>query len=97
MSTWSVLRESRVTVPPHVVLRAFTHETVVLNVRTGQYHGIDPIGGRFLEVMQETPTLGAASQRLADEYSQPLARIEDDLTAFVDELLGRELIVIVRA
>lgn len=69
----------------------------MLNVRTGQYHGIDPIGGRFLDVMREAPTLAAASRTLVEEFSQPAARIEADLGAFVRELLCRGLIEIVHA
>lgn len=62
MSVWTELRECRVVVPPHVVLRAFAMETVVLNVRSGQYHGIDPVGGRFLQVMTEAPTLASVRE-----------------------------------
>jgi hypothetical protein len=36
--------------PQHVVHRSFVAETVVLNLQTGKYHGLNPVGGRMLEV-----------------------------------------------
>jgi hypothetical protein len=90
--TWSDVRGAKATVPAHVVFRAFAQETVLLNIRTGQYYGVDPIGGRFLEAIQAGPDLATASETLASEYGQPLDRIQADLTAFVDALAQRGLV-----
>jgi hypothetical protein len=78
-------------------MRAFAQETVLLNIRSAQYYGIDSIGGRFLAAIREAPTLAAASKVLADEYAQPLDQVQRDLAAFVDQLLDRGLIEIVPA
>jgi hypothetical protein len=90
---WSEVRTSRAVVPAHVVHRAFAQETVLLNVRTGQYHGIDCIGARFLEVATaEGQDLGRASEALAGEFGQPIDRIQGDLAAFLDALAERGLV-----
>jgi hypothetical protein len=86
---------SRAVVPPHVVHRTFAQETVLLNIRTGQYYGIDRIGGRFFEVIVEEPHLDRASAALAEEYGQPLERVQADLAAFVAELEQRGLLELV--
>jgi hypothetical protein len=83
-----------VTVPDHVVFRVFAAETVVLNINTGQYHGLNPVAGRMLETLQGTPELRQAAQALADEFEQPPERIEHDLRAFCDDLAGRGLLEI---
>lgn len=83
-----------VTVPDHVVFRVFAAETVVLNINTGQYHGLNPVAGRMLETLQVTPDLRQAAQALADEFEQPLERIEHDLRAFCDDLASRGLLKI---
>ncbi len=69
-------------------------ETVVLNLETGRYHGLNPTGGRMLEVVEQAATLRQAAEQLAREYDRPLAEIEQDLCAFCSDLAARDLIVL---
>jgi hypothetical protein len=84
--------DARITVPQHVVFRSFVKETVVLNLDSGRYHGLNPTGGRMLEVLRETPEVREAAARLAAEYEVPAEEIQQDLLDFCDELLSRGLI-----
>jgi hypothetical protein len=79
-------------VPDHVVFRSFAAETVVLNLETGQYHGLNPTGGRMLELLGRAASVAAAAVALAGEYEEPVGRVEADLCAFCTELAGRGLI-----
>lgn len=90
-SNCSLLAEA-IHVPEHVVFRTFVQETVILNLQTGKYHGLNPVGGRMLEVLQRTPTVHEAAAQLADEYQRPREEMEHDLCTFCDELLARGLI-----
>ena len=90
--SWEEMRGSRAVVPPSVVARAFADETVLLNLQTGMYHGLDGTGRHFYEVLQEAPTLERASVQLAEDYGQPLERIEADLERFCEELRDRGLL-----
>lgn len=90
-STLTVLNR-RARIPDHVVHRQFAAETVVLNLKTGFYHGLNPTAGRMLEVVGESPTIGRAARRLADEYGLPVATIEADLVEFCSALAERELL-----
>ena len=81
-----------VAIPDHVVFRVFAAETVVLNINTGQYHGLNPVAGRMLETLQGTPDLKHAAKALVDEFEQPLERIEHDLQVFCDDLASRGLL-----
>ena len=94
-TSWQQIQAARIVVPDHVVIRPFAREAVALNIRTGHYHGLDAIGRRFLEVMRETPNIAAASATLAEIYSQPAERIETDITAFVEQMIGHGLIELV--
>jgi len=42
------LLAARVRLPQHVVFREFPAETVVLNLQTEQYHGLNPTAGAML-------------------------------------------------
>ncbi len=93
----SELLAARLCMPQHVVRRGFVNETVVLNLNTGQYHGLNPTAGRMLEMLDAAPTAGAAVPELAREYGVDPAEIERDLTALCQGLLERGLIEIVDA
>jgi hypothetical protein len=88
----SNLMEARIKVPEHVVHRPFPTETVVLNLETGKYHGLNPIAGRMLEEMERQDTVGAAAQVIADEYGQSLEDVERDICELCGDLAARKLI-----
>jgi PqqD family protein of HPr-rel-A system len=91
----SEILTSRMRLPQHVLHRSFVKETVVLNLRTGMYHGLNPTAGRMLEALAEAPTAGAAVPELAREYGIEPAKVEGDLIALCQSLLERGLIEMV--
>jgi hypothetical protein len=93
----SDLLTAQVRMPQFVVCRSFVAETVVLNLQTGQYHGLNPTAGKMLETLQASPTVGAAVPQLAEQYGVERDQIERDLLALVGGLLERGLIEIVDA
>jgi len=86
---------ARARVPSHVVFRSFPRETVVLNLDTGKYHGLNPTAGRMLELLEKSETVDAAAVRLADEYGQELDVIRRDLYDLCVELRERGLLELV--
>jgi hypothetical protein len=83
---------ARVRVPNHVVYRSFAAETVMLNLQTGQYHGINPTGGRMIEVLERCSSVREAAAELSREFNVPLERIERDLCDFCVDLGTRGLV-----
>lgn len=88
------LLNAHITVPQHVVYRSFPAETVVLNLQTGCYHGLNPTGGRMLEELERSPNVAAAVAAIAECYGQPSSTIEEDLVELCDALCQRGLIEI---
>jgi hypothetical protein len=86
------LLDQRFRVPDHVVRRAFVAETVVLNLRTGSYHGLNPVGGRMLELIEKTGDPRAAVDAVLEEWSVDRMRVERDAIALCADLLERGLI-----
>lgn len=82
-------------VPAHVVYRSFPRETVVLNLDTGKYHGLNPTAGRMLELLEASETVEAAALRLAEEYGRDGDEIRSDLYELCVELRERGLLEIV--
>jgi hypothetical protein len=89
--------ESKARLPNHVVYRTFVTETVVLNLQSGRYHGLNPSGGRMLEVMTSADSVREAAKTLADEYQRTAAEIEEDLVDFCSVLVDRGLIELSRS
>lgn len=91
-----VLR-SRVQIPRHVVYRPFPAETVVLNLDAGQYHGLNPVAGRMLALMESTATVADAAEAVAKEFNIGLERVQIDICRLCQQLESRGLIALVAA
>jgi Coenzyme PQQ synthesis protein D (PqqD) len=83
---------ARVRVPDHVVYRNFPDETVVLNLESGIYHGLNGTAARMLELVQERDSVAAAVDELAREFEQPREVIERDVVGLCRALAERGLI-----
>ena len=84
----------RIEQPRHVVYRSFPSETVVLNLQTGKYHGLNPSAGRMLEAVIRAGSVGDAVTEVAAEFEQPQATIERDMCELCRLLLDRGLVEI---
>lgn len=87
------LLASRASLPEGVVYRSFDVETVLLNLDTGQYHGLNLTGTRVLELLVERQdTVQEAIQQVADEYGQDPQAVTADLVPFCRALAERGLV-----
>jgi hypothetical protein len=87
-----IVGQGRARVPEHVVHRDFQDETVVLNLETGQYHGLNPTARRMLAALTESDSIAVAATTLAAELGVPRSRIERDLVDLSDALVARGLL-----
>jgi hypothetical protein len=87
----SSLLALRISVPHHVVYRSFPTETVMLNLQTGKYFGLNTTAGRVLEELQRAACARDAAAALAESYDQPLERLEHDVCELCRLLLERGL------
>lgn len=85
---------TRVRVPQSVVFRSFPTETVVLNLTTGRYHGLNPSAGKMLEAMTMAMDLRSAADQVAGEYGYERERVEADICDLCRSLLERGLLEI---
>lgn len=103
MTTYEALSLQRmaaavVRLPQHVVYRPFPAETVVLNLETGKYHSVNPVGGRMLEVLDKVKSFQKGLRLLQQEFSdQDPAVVEADLYRFCLDLAMRGLVEIVES
>jgi Coenzyme PQQ synthesis protein D (PqqD) len=83
-----------VRVPDSVVFRDFPSETVVLNLETGKYHGLNPTAGEMLVTLQENGSVEQAASLIAERHGVELAMVQTDICALCEQLDERGLITI---
>jgi PqqD family protein of HPr-rel-A system len=88
------LPSGRVRIPQNVVHRSFEEETVLLNLDSGQYHGLNATAGRMLAALEEDGDAAAAAQRVAEEFDVDVEVVRADLARLCGELAERGLVVI---
>jgi Coenzyme PQQ synthesis protein D (PqqD) len=75
----------RVVVPSYVLVRHLDGESVLLNLETEKYFGLDGTGTRIWEIATHSPTIEAAYGKLSEEFE-----VEPDvLRSHLSELLGQ--------
>jgi len=86
-------RDARLQIPEQVVTRQVGDETVLLNLESGTYFGLDPVGSRFLELLEVEGTLAAVLAKMLEEFDVTEAQLEADLLRLADEMLASGLLV----
>ncbi len=82
----------KISVPQHVVYRSFPAETVVLNLQTGKYHGLNATAGSMLAALERADSVQAAAAAVAGRYDQPAELVERDMCELCSVLLARGLV-----
>jgi hypothetical protein len=77
----------RAAAPAHVLVRYLDCESVLLNLETEQYFGLDETGTRMWQLVMTSPSIDAAYQGLLAEFDVEPELLRTTLT----ELLGRLL------
>lgn len=89
------LLAARVRIPEHVVFREFAAETVVLNLQTEQYHGLNPTAGAMLTELGRSNSVSGAAEALARHFDRAENEVCGDMLGLCSQLLARGLIEIV--
>jgi hypothetical protein len=82
----------RVTVHPSVISRELSGETVLLNLESGVYYGLDSVGTRVWQLLLEDKTVGDVCATMVGEYEVQPAVLQNDVSALVGELCDKGLV-----
>ena len=83
----------RVTVPDDVLISRLQEESVILNLDSERYFGLDDVGTRFLSVLTSSETIEAAYERLRNEYDVDPQILRNDLLSLVNNLIDQGLLI----
>lgn len=83
----------RVTVPDDVLISNLQDESVILNLDSERYYGLDNVGTRFLSVLTTSESIESAYERLRDEYDVDPQILRNDLLALIENLVDQGLLI----
>ena len=83
---------SRVRIGTDVVFHDLQGEMVLLNLKTGVYFGLDPVGTRIWQLCQAPTSVRRILDALLDEYDVTEARCATDLLEFIRRLREHDLV-----
>ena len=67
-------------------------EAVILNLKAGVYYGLNPVGARIWNLIQEPKTVREVRDAIVDEYDIDPDRCQRDLLALLQDLEAKDLI-----
>ena len=79
-------------VHPSIVCRELSGETVLLDLESGVYYGLDVVGTRAWQLLVQGLTIVDMCAAMADEYDVAPEVLRDDLIRLVGELRERGIV-----
>jgi len=87
----------RAVVPAHVLMRHLEGESVLLNLESERYFGLDATGTRMWELVTSQPCIALALEKLQEEYEVEADVLRDHLTQLLSGLVENGLLQVLAA
>ena len=81
------------TIPDDVVFEVLEGEAVVLNLDTGIYFTLNPVGTRIWQLIEEHGDLAKVRESMISEYEVEADALDRDIDALLSELVEKGLVV----
>jgi hypothetical protein len=83
---------SRLSVPPQVMSRPVGDETVLLDLASGMYFGLDGVGKRIWDFVSDGKSLAETADAIVAEYEVGEEQARTDVVDFAQRLVERGLL-----
>jgi hypothetical protein len=67
-------------------------EAAILNIKSGVYYGLNPVGARIWDLMQQPRKVAEIQDEITNEYEVEPERCSRDLVALLEKLFAEGLI-----
>jgi hypothetical protein len=85
---------SRVVVPETVLFRELDGESVLLNLDTESYLGLDDVGTRMWTLLTTLPSIQAAYEALLTEYDVTPGILRNDVEVLLGQMIEEGLVAL---
>jgi|ERR1051325_3571978 hypothetical protein len=84
----------RVRIPEEILISGLQDESVILNLRSERYFGLDEVGTRMMSVLNTSDSIQSAYETLLKEYEVEPEVLRQDLSSIVEQLMAQGLVEI---
>jgi len=88
----SISFDQKVSVTPDTLINFIGGESVLLNLKTESYYGLDEVGTRMWTALTTSDSIRAAYRTLLDEYKVNAEVLQQDLQALLEKLIEQGLL-----
>src|SRR5215217_6427095 len=85
---------TQVVISPEALFQELEGETVLLNLESERYYGLDDVGTRMWQLLAENGDVGAAYTQLLQEYDVEAEQLEADLGTLIGRLAEAGLLTV---
>ena len=85
----------KVAIPPQVMARQVGDEQVILDLASGTYFGLHPVGARVWGLLAEGKTISEVCDTMVVEYDVTRSALEVDILTLVQTMVDRKLVSVV--
>jgi coenzyme PQQ synthesis protein D (PqqD) len=79
---------------PHIVHEIFEdQEAAIINLKSGTYYSLDPVGTYIWAQLAPSATIGEMVEAVVSRYEGGLGEIVNAVSQFIDHLYAEELII----
>jgi hypothetical protein len=84
----------RAQLSPEALFQEIGGEAVILDLASSTYFGLDQVGARLWQLLQDDPDVAAACACLLQEYEVEAERLEKDINALLQQLAEARLVTL---
>ena len=84
--------QSKVAATPNVLAQDLAGESVLLNLQSEEYFGLDDVGTQIWQTLTEKDSIGTAIAALQAEYDVEPEQLRQDVENLIAELLANGLV-----
>lgn len=92
LNTEKFMLPDRVILSPDTLFQEIAGEGVILDLSSANYYGLDEVGVRFWQLLQDDSNVRNACARLASEFDVTMDRLESDLSLLLEQLANAGLV-----
>ena len=84
--------DKKLVIPEHIVARPVGNETVILNLSTGNYSGLDPVGARVWQLLAAGHSVPNVVSTMLGEFDVSEDQLTQDVSVLIESLVSRGLV-----
>ena len=83
--------DTRIQIPEDIYTQEIDDETILLDIQSGKYFGLDPVGTRMWQLLRQHGALRPVYEIVLSEYEVAPERLETDLLALTETMIEKGL------